>query len=198
MAALTTLGLAACTTNAGAIAGPSTSSDSTTALIAGRPGPGTYPVGPCRYRKGTAGTPFASQALPDPTCTNGAFNPAVTQSDIGSTICASGWTSSIRPSEAYTEPLKRRSLAAYGQHGPLSAYEFDHLVPLELGGAPSDPRNLWPEPDNHPSSYYVNSKDEVENVLNRAVCDRTVGLAAARSAIATNWETAETTLGVKP
>ncbi len=42
-----------------------------------------------------------------------------------------------------TEPEKRASLAAYGDHSPLHDYECDHLVSLELGGARNDPRNLW-------------------------------------------------------
>ncbi|MGH9300280.1 MAG: hypothetical protein ACRD0E_00155 [Acidimicrobiales bacterium] len=160
--------------------------------------PTTYPRGPYHYRKGTPGAPYARQALPDPSCTPGATNPAVTQADIGSTICARGWTSKIRPPESYTEPLKRAALKAYGQAGPLGAYELDHLVPLELGGAPSDARNLWPEPDNHPSAYYLNSKDRVEDQLRSAVCEHRVSLAAARSAIAADWEMAETSLRVQP
>ncbi len=42
-----------------------------------------------------------------------------------------------------TEPEKRASLAAYGDHSPLHGYEYDHLASLELGGARNDPRNLW-------------------------------------------------------
>ncbi|MGH9071737.1 MAG: hypothetical protein ACRDX8_11365 [Acidimicrobiales bacterium] len=179
-------------------AGSAPSDHGPSRLAVGRAGPGTYPAGPCHYRAGTAGTPFAAQALPDHACTPGALNPAVTQADIGNTICSGGWTSTVRPPESYTERLKRVSLTVYGQSGRLGAYEFDHLVPLELGGAPWDPRNLWPEPDNHPSSYYLNSKDEVEDQLKRAVCDHRVTLARAQRAIATNWETAEATLAVKP
>jgi hypothetical protein len=40
--------------------------------------------------------------------------------------------------------------------------EYDHLVPLELGGAPDDPRNLWFEPGPTP-----NPKDAVENKMKR-------------------------------
>ena len=50
---------------------------------------------------------------PDPRCTPGALNPAVTQGDISTTICKSGWTQTVRPAERITEHEKRLSLAAY-------------------------------------------------------------------------------------
>ena len=50
----------------------------------------------------------------------------------------------MRPRESLSEVEKEASLAAYGDTGPLHAFEYDNLVPLELGGAPNDPRNLWP------------------------------------------------------
>jgi hypothetical protein len=65
--------------------------------------------------------------------------PAVTQANIQSTICSYGYTETVRPPESITEPEKQASLAAYGDYGPLHDYEFDHLVPLSLGGAPTTP-----------------------------------------------------------
>ncbi len=38
------------------------------------------------------------QQLPDPACTPGTVNPAVSQANIADTICKSGWTSTVRPS----------------------------------------------------------------------------------------------------
>ena len=38
-------------------------------------------------------------------------------------------------------------MAAYGVSSDTSAFELDHLVPLQLGGAPADARNLWQEAD---------------------------------------------------
>jgi hypothetical protein len=119
---------------------------------------------------------------PDPTCTPGALNPAVTQATIDQTICVSGWTETVRPSESVTEAEKRASIAAYGDGGSLHDYEYDHLVSLELGGALNDPRNLWPEPGASP-----NPKDSVENELHRMVCSGQVPLAQAQHIIATEW-----------
>jgi hypothetical protein len=128
---------------------------------------------------------------PDPHCTPGAVNPAVTQTSIGSTICRSGWTSRVRPPESITEPEKFASLAAYGLRGSASAYEYDHDVPLELGGAVNDSRNLWPEPDYaHSAAFYRNPKDHLEDALHRMVCDQRMTLARAQRLIAANWVTA--------
>src|SRR4051794_1537573 len=80
------------------------------------------------------------------TLTPGVLNPAVTQASIGATICRHGWTRTVRPPVFYTNGLKRRGLRAYGLTGGLSNYQEDHLISLELGGSPTDPRNLWPEP----------------------------------------------------
>jgi hypothetical protein len=121
-------------------------------------------------------------SLPDPSCTPGALNPAVTQATIGQTICVSGYTRTVRPSESITAPEKVSSMAAYGDAGTTHDYEYDHLVSLELGGAANDARNLWPEPGASP-----NPKDAVENELHRMVCDGQIALAHAQHIIATGW-----------
>lgn len=127
-------------------------------------------------------------ALPKTRLTPGALNAAVTQSDIDRTICVRGYTRRIRPPEAYTERLKRRQIRAY--HYPdhwLRDYEEDHLIPLELGGSPNSPRNLWPEPHYVVGGWGSYRKDRLENRLNHLVCRRRLSLAAARHMIATNW-----------
>ncbi len=133
--------------------------------------------------------------LPDPSCQPGAYNPAVTQSTINSTICVSGWTSTVRPPSSYTGALKVRQIAEYGYSDTATAdYEEDHLVPLELGGAPKDPKNLWPEPRS--GTRTAANKDAVENKLKKAVCSGRVALDDARSAIASDWTTALADLGL--
>ena len=120
----------------------------------------------------------------------------MTQATIGSTICRRGWTSTVRPPVSVTEPEKLDSMRAYGDGRPPSAYEYDHLVPLELGGAVNDPRNLWPEPD-YPGvsrSFYLNPKDKLERALNRLVCAGTMPLARAQRLIASDWVAALRTL----
>lgn len=132
--------------------------------------------------------------LPDTACTPGAIDPAVTQATISSTICASGYTASIRPPTSITGPAKTESLADYGM-AASSTTEYDHLVPLELGGA-SSVSNLWPEPNKAGARGVDNPKDAVESALKRAVCAHTIPLAAAQVAIAKNWVTAASVLGL--
>jgi hypothetical protein len=157
-------------------------------------GPGvlaTYAVQPqpapgsCHY------TYIGNYPLPDPHCTPGAISPQVTQANINSTICSSGYTSTIRPPESVTEPEKYASAAAYSYTGSLSTAEYDHLIPLELGGDPNDPANLWVEPNDNPNATSVNNtKDLLENRLNDLVCSGQLSLATAQQAIANNWVTA--------
>jgi hypothetical protein len=111
----------------------------------------------------------------DPRRTPGALNPDVTQANIHRTICSRGWTKTIRPPVAYTNALKVRQMRQYGEAGDLSKYQEDHLISLELGGAPADPRNLWPEP--YPRASTV---DTIENDLNAKVCSGELSLAEAR------------------
>ncbi len=123
--------------------------------------------------------------LPDPTCTPGATNPNVTQANIQSTICVKGYTATIRPPVSYTAPLKKQIDVQYGF--PMTEQgELDHLISLELGGNPTDPKNLWVEPGSIP-----NPKDTVENRLKSEVCAGTITLAQAQSEIVTNWYTAK-------
>ncbi|HEY2544415.1 MAG TPA: hypothetical protein VGH92_15355 [Gaiellaceae bacterium] len=105
----------------------------------------------------------------------GVLNPDVTQATVGSTICVRGWTATIRPPVEYTNDLKLRQMRAYGETGSPSAYQEDHLISLELGGDPTDPGNLWPEP--YPRAADV---DRIENELNAAVCNGTLTLAEAQ------------------
>ncbi|MBV8933432.1 MAG: hypothetical protein JOZ47_17615 [Kutzneria sp.] len=131
------------------------------------------------------------QPLPDPTCTPGAINPAVTQGTIQDTVCKPGWAKTVRPPTSVTGRMKTSSARSYALAADQKG-EYDHLVSLELGGAPDDPRNLWVEPGPIP-----NPKDTVENRLNQAVCSGLVPLATAQKAIAADWVTAVDDVGLQ-
>jgi hypothetical protein len=123
----------------------------------------------------SAGGPAAS-VLASPALTPGSLNPDVTQATIDSTICGvRGWTSTIRPPSSYTSALKARQMLEYGETGSPSDYQEDHLISLELGGHPIDPKNLWPEP--YPRASEV---DAIENELNAQVCSGELTLAEAQ------------------
>jgi hypothetical protein len=99
----------------------------------------------------------------------------VTQATIAKTICVSGWTKTIRPPASYTNALKRSQLAEwhYADQNP-SHYEEEHLISLEVDGAPWSKKNLWPEPHSESSK-----SDPRENVWHKQVCNGTLNLRAA-------------------
>lgn len=93
------------------------------------------------------------------------------------TICTPGWTRRIRPSSSFTNALKIKQLPTGADP---SRYEEDHLLPLSLGGAPKDPRNLWP-------ILWERAKlDDVwERKLSRQVCTGELTLRVAQMVITT-------------
>jgi hypothetical protein len=125
-------------------------------------------------------------AYPDPVQTPGVINPDITQENIHETICNPDWTTrTIRPPSSYTTRLKKEQIQYLGLAGSPADYEEDHLISLELGGHPTDPRNLWPEP--YSPSAGAREKDLVENYLHREVCSGTITLRQAQMAIAGDW-----------
>lgn len=110
-----------------------------------------------------------------PTLTPGALNPDVTQATIRQTICSRGWTKTVRPPSSFTSALKLVQMRAYGFTGGPADYQEDHFISLELGGAPTDPKNLWPE--RRPRADHV---DTIENDLNAQVCSGAISLAEGR------------------
>ena len=127
---------------------------------------------------------------PDPAWTPGATNPDITQENIRETICNPRWsTKSIRPEASYTNRLKIEQIGEYGySDSRLRDYEEDHFIPLELGGNPTDPRNLWPEPfETSIPDGGAHAKDKVENYLHAEVCSGSLTLEQAQREIAEDW-----------
>ena len=112
------------------------------------------------------------------TVTPGVVNEVVTQATVSETICSPGWTRSIRPPTSYTSSLKLEQLRRFGLRGGPSRYQEDHLISLELGGDPTDRRNLWPE--RRPRADEV---DRIENDLNAKICSGRMTLRAAQEKI---------------
>jgi hypothetical protein len=123
----------------------------------------------------------------------------------------------VRPPESYTEQIKRLEARSggtvsyggvtYEVHGfnladpTLGRYELDHLIPLELSGAPADPHNLWMEPYEAPKGDAApgtgsETKDKVENAAREAVCAGRLALADAQREMATDWLVLAQQLGV--
>jgi hypothetical protein len=127
-----------------------------------------------------------ANGLPDPALTPGAIDPAVTQSNLKSTVCVRGYTSTVRPDKRVTNRLKREQIQQYGyQDRNPQSYEQDHLIPLNIGGNPSDPRNMWPQPRD--AQWGAEEKNDLEFVVYRMVCNGDISLEAAQARIARNW-----------
>ncbi len=137
---------------------------------------------------GTPATAVVVAGMPNQKLTPGAINPDVTQANLGQTICVAGFTKTIRPSTSYTNALKRSQLnSGYNVGGDtlLSHYEEDHLLPLEIGGAPKDKRNLWPEPRFGANSAAM--KDKLENKIHLLICSGAITLKEGQAIFMIDW-----------
>lgn len=130
----------------------------------------------------------SGKVLPDPTCTPGAVDPGVTQSNLPQTICRNGYSSSVRAPATETDKAKKVSLTQYGEQSTKTT-EYDHLISLELGGTNAT-SNLWPEPNATTAAGTTNPKDSVESKMHTAICSGTITLVDAQKAIAADWTTA--------
>ena len=126
--------------------------------------------------------PAMAADLPDPVQTPGATDSAITQANIYDTICTEGWTKKTRPPAEYTRPIKQQMI---GPSGDLRDYELDHLIPLCVGGAGRDRRNLWPQVWRGQWGAYT--KDRLELKICHLVCSGQITLAQGQQAFAGNW-----------
>lgn len=110
------------------------------------------------------------------------LNANVRPETLAGTVCVRGYTGIIRPPQEYTGRIKMELLAARGL-GPETAasFQLDHIVPLCLGGHPSDPANLQLQPFDE-----AKRKDKVEWTLCCLVCAGKLDLDTARRLIA-DW-----------
>lgn len=124
--------------------------------------------------------------LPDLKLTPGAINPDVTQENIHQTICIRGYAESTLPPASYTNRIKKRQMRLYyyADHNPRN-YKEDHLISLSIGGNPTDPKNLWPEP--RYGKWNAEKKVLLEKKLHDLICHGKLPLATAQKEIATNW-----------
>jgi hypothetical protein len=126
-------------------------------------------------------TGMAIAVGPDTTCTPGSVDPEVTQANYLLTICAPGYVERVRPPESYLADLKLRQMSWYRLNQAPSELEMNYVVPLELGGAPRDPRNLWPAPK---ANAYKEIIQAVLTTVKRRACAAEMSLAEAQTRVA--------------
>ena len=132
---------------------------------------------------------FGDDTMPAPI----PLNPDVTEDTLDSTICVSGYTKTVRPPVSYTNKLKLALMKLDGiPRSRASEFELDHHVPLTLGGAPKDPRNLqlqaWAVTmRGWTGETAAKVKDKIEVKLNHLVCSGAMPLAEAQVCIWNDW-----------
>jgi hypothetical protein len=128
----------------------------------------------------------SADVIPNPALTPGAIDISVTQKNLHNTVCVTGYTSTVRPGVNYTNKLKKQQIDEYQYTDKdMRHYEEDHLIPLAVGGHPSDPRNLWPQPWD--GTMGARKKDVLEGWAHRALCSGKITLAYAQSLFVGDW-----------
>ncbi len=127
--------------------------------------------------------------LPDPSLTPGALDPEVMQSNIQESICKAGhftWTEGHMPPKSFLEKTEKEQITAYGYPDENTKhYQMDHLIPLSLGGNPTDAKNIWPQL--LISKWSARRKDYLEGILHEKVCKGELSLSQAQEEIRSNW-----------
>ena len=112
----------------------------------------------------------------------GAINPEVTQFNLNETVCKRGWSTQHRPPVAWTNKIKHMMLK---RGDNVANYELDHIVPISIGGAPTDVKNLWLQP--WTGKCNARDKDIVEWQAWHDLCAGKTTLRKAQD-VFLNWE----------
>lgn len=125
---------------------------------------------------------IAAHVLPNPRTTPGVINSNVSPAVFASTVCKPGWTATVRPPTGWTDKIRNADTPPGSK--PLDG-ELDHLISIEDGGAPADPRNLWWMA--YADRYGARVKDVLETKVRRLLCGGKITLAQAQAALSPNW-----------
>jgi hypothetical protein len=102
-------------------------------------------------------------------------------------ICAPDYMAKLKPTK---DSMKDEAFERYGLRAAAASSDvLDHLVPVELGGT-DDLENLWPQPAK--GEWNATQKDALEQKLHAMVCDGSITLKQAQTAIKKNWVAAYT------
>jgi hypothetical protein len=127
---------------------------------------------------------FAAAQPADAIRPDAALTPGAVEDVDPAVMCQVGYSASIR---RYDWKLRNRVFESYHLFNvDRRNFELDHLVPISIGGAPNDPKNLWPQ-SRLTEPWTAEVKDALEDVLHREVCAGQVPLKEAQDAIRTDW-----------
>lgn len=132
-------------------------------------------LAPCR--------PLADGQLPDPHCTPGSVGEV--RVDL---VCAPRFQGLHRAEVTRPRLFAMRAYGVPIEDSPI--VEYDHRVPLSLGGS-NDTSNLWPQRSDLVGKGSRNAKDSIEYTVWWSVCrTHTVALADAQRAFMGDWRDA--------
>ena len=118
---------------------------------------------------------------------NSFLTPGNTKKVTKEQVCAADYATAMKPLKESTKD------EAFGRYGVRLDHAngdvLDYLVPIELGGS-DDLENLWPQPAH--GEWNAEKKDALEQKLHAMVCDGSITLKQAQSAIRKNWVAAYT------
>jgi hypothetical protein len=128
----------------------------------------------------------ANMEGPDPARAPGIANAKVTQKNISETICNPRRLAKTKPSRRFTENLKKKQLKAWDYDDrDVKNYVEDHVIPIEVGGHPTNPGNLWPQSISE--RWNAATKDKLEEYVSREVCAERMPLKDAQGVFKKGW-----------
>ncbi|HEY3781472.1 MAG TPA: hypothetical protein VGL56_10340 [Fimbriimonadaceae bacterium] len=110
--------------------------------------------------------PYPVGVGPDPKLTPGDVNPDITEAVVTAPDFRTGRYRNVSEEEKQEDAAEYK--VPWSEH---SKYEFDHLIPLTVGGS-NNLYNLWPEPLHINVNGYdlgAKTKDELEDAIGKLV-----------------------------
>ena len=148
----------------------STATQTTTAI--------TAPATECRWRRFRDGAIGA-----DPACAPGQLDAGVV-GHVGQTICDESWVAAATRLEP-PPGTKDKLLIEYRLPGNPVTYTVAHVIPVEDGGSPTSPRNLYPLALTGYGGQETHTA--VAEKLNDEICDHKITVAQAAKTLKGDW-----------
>jgi hypothetical protein len=114
-------------------------------------------------------------------------NPTLTPGAVSATNVVSVCSQPPSPTPTLSTAEQDAILTAYGiniNNGVLAVYQFDWLIPLDLGGANTE-ANIWPIDANKTIGYL--QKDQLDGKLRSLVCNSRIQLVQTQQLLASDW-----------
>jgi hypothetical protein len=119
----------------------------------------------------------------DPDCAPGELDPAVT-ANTAKTICSQAWVATANKLQPPATTLEKL-LIEYQLPGNPATYALARVIPVEDGGSPTSPQNLFPLPLNGYGGRQTQTL--VADQLHNEICSHKITAAQAAKALEGDW-----------